>query len=76
MKCRPVLPALFAACVPHIGPHVVPQFVITSLRSHLDLVAFTEDVPRVRKYLTTRFAAPNGKLTPEVEAALDRESVS
>lgn len=55
---------------------VVPQAVFASLRTHLDVVAFTEDVPRVRKYLTKRFAAPGGQLTPQVEDALDRESVS
>ena len=55
---------------------VAPQALVASLRSHLDLVAFTEDVPGVRRYLTKRFAAPNGQLTPEVEEALDRGSVS
>eukprot|EP00752_Nemacystus_decipiens_P007781 g6949.t1 len=51
------------------------EAVVTSLRRRLDLVAFTPDVPRVRKYLTKRFAAPNGQLSPEVEETLDRESL-
>ena len=54
----------------------VAQAVFASLRSHLDLVAFTEEVPQVRRYLTKRFAAPGGVLTPEAEAALDRGAVS
>lgn len=58
------------------APFVVSQAVFASLRSHLDFVALTEEVPRLRKYLTRRFAAPNGVLTAEVEAKLERESVS
>lgn len=49
---------------------------MASFRSHLDLVALTTEVPQVRRYLTKRFAAPNGALTPEVEAALERGAVS
>lgn len=67
--CRRYMYACMYVCVS-------PQDVAASLRSHLDLVAFTEDVPRVRKYLTKRFVAPNGKLSPQVEAALDQGSVS
>eukprot|EP00903_Cladosiphon_okamuranus_P012879 g12027.t1 len=49
--------------------------VAASLRSRLDLVALTQDVPRLRRYLTKRFVAPNGTLSLEVEAALERESL-
>ncbi len=49
---------------------------MASFQSHLDLVALTTEVPQVRRYLTKRFAAPNGVLTPEVEAALERGAVS
>ncbi|CAM9924387.1 unnamed protein product [Pylaiella littoralis] len=45
--------------------------VVSSLTSHLDHVALTEEVPELRKYLTKRFAAPGGVLTPEVEDYLD-----
>lgn len=75
MSCD-VMYVVSALWVFAVAVRVAPQAVFASLRSRLDLVAFTEDVPRVRKYLTKRFAAPNGQLTPEVEDALDRESVS
>lgn len=53
----------------------LPQAVIAALQDNLDIVAFTNEVPRLRKYLTKRFAAPGGILTAEAEAALDREAV-
>ncbi|CAM9828975.1 unnamed protein product [Ectocarpus fasciculatus] len=46
--------------------------MLESFRKHLDLVAFTGEVPQVRRYLTKRFVAPNGILTPPVEDALGR----
>lgn len=52
------------------------QDVFASLQSHLDLVAFTNEVPRIRRYLTERFAAPGGVLTEEAEDALARGAVS
>eukprot|EP00904_Undaria_pinnatifida_P005630 jgi/Undpi1/2197/HiC_scaffold_12.g05583.m1 len=46
-----------------------------SLLSYLDLVAFTEEIPTLRRYLTMRFAAPGGVLSKEEEDILKRQAV-
>lgn len=52
------------------------QEIQRSLEKYLDIVVFTEEVPQLRHYLTTRFAAPNGVLTPEEEGRMKQTSVS